>query len=180
MAMYDAVFEHRGQSFAKLAKTGLVAATVASLAFGTWYAMNRSHILGTAPALTIADLVRPSASMQHLLAAHQQAVALGDLASADLIGARMMQRVSSTRNTTLAAFAMNDRALVLKALGRRTEAEALFREALAIGAGDPAHHQVVRMRNLAALLIEDKRYAEAEHLLLQIGQIAPDWMKQTR
>ena len=177
MAVYDAV-EHRSPG---LALPLLVTVTIGSVIFGAWYAMNRSHILGTSPTLiTIADFVRPHESLRNLIAAHQHAVATGDLTSADRIGAMMMSRTETSRYTTLAGFAMNDRALVLQALGRRDEAELLFRQVLAMGRSDAPHHQVVRMRNLAALLIEDERFEEADQLLFQIAEIAPDWMQHRR
>lgn len=76
-----------------------------------------------------------------------------------------------------AAVIARSRALVLAAQGRREEAEALFREAeerlrTALGEDNP---QLIELRiDLAGLLVEQKRFAEARGLLETVAPALPE------
>jgi tetratricopeptide (TPR) repeat protein len=72
---------------------------------------------------------------------------------------------SGSLTTEQKATSLNNHALTLKALGRYPEAEALYREAISIGAqtiGEKHPDYAIRLNNLARVLLVQKRYDEAE------------------
>jgi tetratricopeptide (TPR) repeat protein len=121
-----------------------------------------------------ADAARLNPGYDNLYKAREYAWRAGHLDAAHRHGTDLLALARTEGTQEQIAVALNEHALTIKALGRYTEAETLYREALEIGRatlGEGHPDYATRLSNLANVLQAQGRHREAETLYRQSSQI---------